>query len=45
MAGAQIYRTWKFGLKPAVFGGFTNAIASSPIVLESCSTLKIWQVF
>jgi len=29
-----------FGLKPAVFGCLTNAIAPLPIVLESCSMAK-----
>jgi len=29
-----------FGLKPAVFGCFTNAIAPPPIALESCSRVQ-----
>jgi len=35
-----------FGLKPAVFGCLTNAIAHLPIVLESCSRAQTdWPVF
>jgi len=33
----MIYSYLEFGLKPAVFGGLTNAIAPPLIVLESCS--------
>jgi len=34
-----------FGLKPAVFGCLTNAIAPPPIALESCSTAQTdWPV-
>jgi len=32
-----IYSYLNFGLKPAVFHCFTNAIAPPPIALESCS--------
>jgi len=32
-----IYSYLDFGLKPAVFGCFTNTIAPLPIALESCS--------
>jgi len=33
----MIYLYLDFGLKTAVFGCLTNALAPSPIALESCS--------
>jgi len=41
-----IYSYLEIGLKPAIVGCFTNAIAPLPIALESCSNpFKIRQVF
>jgi len=42
----MIYSYLDFGLKPAVFGCFTNTLAPPPIVLENCSRAQTdWPVF